>query len=155
MDIGICQLLQTKQKLCFLPMMAKFQRKYDGELLKVTESKKVLGIVLDSSMNFKEHVKEKPNASFRALRSLDNFVQGQRGNCSQSVYMQLYRALVLPILDYGSPVLVSATDEGCKEFGKVQRSAMLKDSGTLNSTSTDTLEVLINTTPIDLNSKMR
>ena len=129
--------------------------KYDGELLKVTESKKVLGIVLDSNLNFKEHVKEKTNAGFRALRSLDNFVQGQKGGCCQSIYMRLYRALVLPILDYGSPVLVSATDECCKEFGKVQRSAMLKASGSLNSTSTDTLEVLTNTTPIDLHLKMR
>ena len=69
--------------------------------------------------------------------------------------MRLYRALVLPTLDYGSPVLVSATDECCKEFGKVQRSATLKASGSLNSTSTDTLEVLTNTTPIDLHLKMR
>ena len=129
--------------------------KYDGELLKVTESKKVLGIVLESNLNFKEHVKEKTNAGFRALRSLDNFVQGQKGGCCQSIYMRLYRALVLPILDYSSPVLVSATDECCKEFGKVQRSAMLKASGSLNSTSTDTLEVLTNTTPIDLHLKMR
>ena len=115
----------------------------------------MLGIVLDSNLNFKEHVKEKTNAGFRALRSLDNFVQGQKRGCCQSIYMRLYRTLVLPILDYGSPVLVSATDECCQEFGKVQRSAMLKASRSLNSTSTDTLEVLTNTIPIDLHLKMR
>ena len=38
---------------------------------------------------------------------------------------------------------------------KVQRLAMFKASGSLNSTSTDTLEVLTNTTPIDLHLKMR
>ena len=38
---------------------------------------------------------------------------------------------------------------------KVHRAAMLKASGCINSTSTDALEVLTNTIPIDLHLKMR
>ncbi|MEW8546767.1 MAG: reverse transcriptase domain-containing protein [Candidatus Thiodiazotropha sp.] len=128
--------------------------KYGGETLKVTDSKKILGIVLDNNLNFKNHIQEKTKAGFSALRSLDSFVQGQRG-CSQSLYMRLYRALVLPVLEYGSPVIVSSLAECCKEFGKVQRSAMIKASGCLNSTSTEALEVLTNTPPIDLQLKLR
>ena len=125
-----------------------------GEKLKVTGSKKELGVVIDSPLNFKDHIQEKTRAGFAALRSLDSFVVGHRG-CSQSVYMRLFKALVLPIIEYGAPVLVSALTECCKEFGKIQRCAMVKASGCLSSTSTDTLEVLTNATPIDLYLKMR
>ena len=55
----------------------------------------------------------------------------------------------------GAPVWVSAVTEGCKKFGKNQRSAMLKASGCLNSTSTEALEILTNTVPIDLQLKLR
>ena len=50
---------------------------------------------------------------------------------------------------------MKATSEGSKEFGKVQRAAMLKASGCLSSTSTDALEVLANTIPIDIHLKLR
>ena len=40
-------------------------------------------------------------------------------------------------------------------MGKVYRAAMLKTSGCINSPSTDVLEVLTNTIPIDLHLKMR
>ena len=69
--------------------------------------------------------------------------------------MRLYKALVLPVMEFGSPVIVSSLSECCKEFGKVQRSAMIKASGCVNSTSTEALEILTNTIPIDLQLKLR
>ena len=84
----------------------------------------VRGVVLDSLLNFKNHIQEKTKAEFAALRSLDCFVVGHRG-CSQSVYMRLFKALVLPIIEYSAPVLVSALTECCKGFGKIQRCAMV------------------------------
>ncbi|MCW4261357.1 MAG: reverse transcriptase domain-containing protein [Candidatus Thiodiazotropha endolucinida] len=127
---------------------------FGGVLLKIVNTKKILGITLDKNMTFKDHIQERTKAGFGALRSLDSFVQGQRG-CKQSVFMRLYKSLVLPVLEYGAPVWVSALKESCDEFGKVQRSAMLKATGCINSTSTDALEVLTNTTPIDLQLKLR
>ena len=128
--------------------------KYGEVQLKVTSSKKVLGVILDSSLNFKDHVQEKTKAGFAALRGIDGFVVGHRG-CSQSVYMKLYKALVLPVIEYGAPVIVSALPECSREFDKIQRYAMIKASGCLGSTSTDTLEILTNTPPMDLHLKMR
>ena len=69
--------------------------------------------------------------------------------------MRLYEALVLPVLDFGAAVITSSLAECSKEFGKVQRCAMLKASGCRDSTSTDVLEILINTTPVDLYLKLR
>ena len=88
---------------------------YDGKVLKRTKSKKILGIIVDDKLSFQEHVASKTKSAFSALKGVDRFVQGQKG-CSQSVYMRLYRALVLPIMEYGSPVTVGAIEESCKEF---------------------------------------
>ena len=69
--------------------------------------------------------------------------------------MRLYEALVLPVLDFGAAVITSSLAECSKEFGKVQRCAMLKASGCRDSTSTNVLEILTNTTPVDLYLKLR
>ena len=128
--------------------------KLGDEKLKVVKSKKVLGVVIDNQLNFHEQIQERVKAGFRALKSLDCFVKGHRG-CPQSTYLRLYNALVLPVMDYGVAVAVTAISECITEMGKVQRAAMLKASGCMNSTSTDALEVLTNTVPIDLHLKMR
>ena len=128
--------------------------KMGGMKLKRAKSKKILGIVVDDKLSFHEHIKQKTSAGFKALKGLDVFVNGVRG-CSQSTYMKLYNSLVLPILDYGSPVTVEAITECSKEFNKVQRSAMLKATGCVSSTSTESLEVLTNTLPMDLHLKFR
>lgn len=128
--------------------------KLGDEKLNVVKSKKILGVTIDNQLSYHKHIEEKVNSGFRALKGLDNFIKGHKG-CSQSVFLKLYNALVLPIMDYAAPVTVSATTECIKEFGKVHRAAMLKASGCLNSTSTDALEVLTNTIPIDLHIKMR
>ena len=69
--------------------------------------------------------------------------------------MKLYSSLVLPIMEYGAPVTVGAITECCKEFNKVQRSAMLKATVCVMTTSTESLEILTNTLPIDLHLKLR
>ena len=124
-----------------------------GITLKRAKSKKILGIVVDDKLSFHEHIKQKTSAGFKALKGLDIFVNGVRG-CSQSTYMKLY-SLVLAILDYGSPVTVEAIIECSKEFNKVQRSAILKATGCVSSTSTESLEITTNTLPMDLHLKLR
>ena len=128
---------------------AKTDITFGVEKLKVVKSKKVLGITVDSQLNFREHIQAKTKAGFRTLKWLDSFNRGNK-NCSQSIYMRLYNALVPPFMDYGAAVLGSATAECSKEMGKVHRKAMLKASGCLSSTNTDVLEVLTNTVPLDL-----
>ena len=61
---------------------------YDGKILKLTKSKKVLGIVIDSNLTFKEHIQLKTKSEYAALRDLDSFVLGHR-ECSQSIYIRL------------------------------------------------------------------
>ena len=63
---------------------------------------KILGVVLDSKLTFKEHVKEQLNkacAKASALRRIRRFV-------SKDVLVRLYKAYVLPHLEYCSPLLL-------------------------------------------------
>ena len=68
--------------------------------------------------------------------------------------MSLYRSFFLPVVEYWAPVWVAAVIEGCKEFEKIQRSARLKASGNLHSTSTEALELLTNTVLMHLQLKL-
>ena len=83
---------------------------YDGKILKTVKSKKILDITVDDKLSFLEHIASKTKSAFSALRGIDEFFQGQRG-CSQSVYMRPYEALVLPIMEYGTPVTVATIKE--------------------------------------------
>ncbi|XP_045179807.2 uncharacterized protein LOC123539306 [Mercenaria mercenaria] len=122
--------------------------------LPIVKHKKLLGITLDDELNFNKHISDKVASGFSALNSLDNFANSHAG-CPQSTFMRLYKALVLPVVDYGAAALVSAGDKFSQNMEKIQRSAMLKASGCLRSTSTDTLEILTNCTPFDLHIKLR
>ena len=50
---------------------------------------------------------------------------------------------------------VGALAECCKEFNKIQRSATLKATRCVSSTSTESLEILTSTLPFDLHLKLR
>ena len=126
----------------------------NGTFLKEVPKKKVLGVTIDQDLSFKYHIQEKAKAGFKAFRGLEVFTEDFKG-CCQSVFMRLYRALVVPLFDYAAAVLVFAQDECVREFGKVQRTAMLKASGCLSSTSTEALQVLTNCLPIDLHLRLR
>ena len=71
--------------------------KLGDKILKVVKSKKILGVIIDNQLNFRQQVQERVNAGFRALKGLDSFVKGHKG-CCQSVYLRLYNALVLPVM---------------------------------------------------------
>ena len=75
--------------------------------LKETPKEKVyvLGILLDQDLTFKAHIEEIAKASFRALNGLEIFSKDSRG-CPQSIFMRLYKSLVVPLFDYGAAVLV-------------------------------------------------
>jgi len=127
---------------------------YNNKVLKITTNKKILGINVDDKLSFEQHNTEKSKQSFKALSSLDRFL-GKTNGVSQTLYMRLYKALVLPIMEYGTAATVTATDKATKELEPVQRSAMINAPGCLSSRSTVALEVLTNTLPLNIHMRMR
>ena len=69
--------------------------------------------------------------------------------------MKLYNSLVLPVMDYGAAALVTATDLAQKEFGKLQRAALLKATGCMTKTILETLELVSNCIPMHFLLQLR
>ena len=78
------------------------------------ETLKMLGVVLDSKLTFKEHIKEQLTKSCvkaSALRRIRKFVP-------RDVLVRLYKAYVLPHLEYCSPLLLGV---GNAETTKIEK----------------------------------
>ena len=60
--------------------------------------KKVLGIIVDENLDFNLHIQERKNKCFKALKCIEHFINNNSG-CSQSIFVRLYKSLVLPTMD--------------------------------------------------------
>ena len=89
------------------------------------DNKKDLGIIIDEKLDFSLHIQERKNKGFKALKGIEHFINSNSG-CSQDTFLRMYRSLVLPTMDYGVAALATTTDKAYKEFGQVQRAALLK-----------------------------
>ncbi|PFX30129.1 hypothetical protein AWC38_SpisGene5115 [Stylophora pistillata] len=79
---------------------------------------KILGVVLDSKLTFKAHIKQQLNmgcAKASALRRIRQFI-------SKDVLVRLYKAYVLPHLEYCSPLLQGVAHELDKVNKHTERS---------------------------------
>ena len=75
--------------------------------------------------------------------------------CSQSIFVKLYKSLVLPTMDYGIAALSTVTDKVCKELTSVHRAALLKATRCLANSSTEAIEILTNCNPLHLHLRLR
>ena len=128
--------------------------KLKGESIEIVKEKKLLGITIDDQLKFEENIANRKLKDFKAIKGIDFLIQDNHG-CSQDTYTKLYKSLVLPAMDYGAAAFVTATDLAQKEFGKVQRSALLKATGCMANTSLETLELVSNCIPMHLHLKLR
>ena len=87
--------------------------------LENTQSEKDLGVIIDSKLNFKEHVAYITSKANRILgvirRSFDHL--------TDSMFIQLYKTLVRPILEYGHSVWDPTQKTLKREIEDVQRRA--------------------------------
>lgn len=125
-----------------------------GKELEIVKEKKLLGVTIDDELKFDRHIAARKSQAFKALKGIDYLISGNAG-CTQDVFLRLYKTLVLPVMDYGIASIAAATDLACKEFGQVQRSALLKATGCLPNVSLESMEVLSNCNPLFLHLKLR
>ena len=87
--------------------------------LKTSKAEKDLGVVVDSQLNFKDHVSQATTKANRILgvirRSFDHL--------TDHTFVQLYKALVRPILDYGHSVWQPVLETLQQDIEDVQRRA--------------------------------
>lgn len=83
-------------------MQYEYDFKLNGSDIELTDSVKILGVILDRKLTYKEHISEqlrKACAKASALRQLRKFIP-------QDVMICLYKAYILPHLEYCAPLLV-------------------------------------------------
>ena len=78
----------------------KMEYKFNGITLKPSCEMKDLGIFIDSSLNFETHINMAVRKAFSALFTICRNIRSNEA----SVLIKLYKAYVIPILEYGSQI---------------------------------------------------
>ena len=89
----------------------------NGEIIETVDVHKYLGVHIDSKLSWKYQI---DNVIARANRMV-GFIFSVAGTCSPDAISCLYKALVLPILQYGLPAWAPRTAGNIDRIEKVQR----------------------------------
>ena len=90
------------QSIVIGPSEYKYNFKLDDSKIKRTDTLRILGVTFDRKLKFKDHIAEqtkKACAKASALRRLPRFIP-------QDIMIRLYKAYVLPHLEYCGPLLL-------------------------------------------------
>ena len=105
---------------------------FNSNQVNKTSSQKHLGITLDKSFTFKEHLKTisvKTNKTLYLLRKLQNLL-------SRPALITLYKSFIRPYLDYGDIIYEQAFNSSFHEkLESIQYNASLAITGAIRGTS--------------------
>ena len=87
--------------------------------LKESTKEKDLGVVIDENLNFKEHVAQATNKANR----MTGLIRRSFDYLTSSTFIQLYKSLVRPLLEYGHCVWQPRHVTICSDIEDVQRRA--------------------------------
>jgi hypothetical protein len=123
-----------------------------GKIIKPADTAKLLGVVFDKEMRWKEHVQQ---AVKRATQV--NITLGGLRHLRPEQMRQLYQACVTPIVDYASTVWHNRLRDKThlKTLGTVQRAALIRIVSAFKTVSTAALEVESHILPTHLRLKRR
>lgn len=122
-----------------------------GESLKLSDHARYLGVILDRKMNWSRNVDERIKKANNALYICKKCIGTNWGFTPRICYW-IYTAIVRPILTYGCLVWWKATDKRYikNKLMAVQRLACILISGAMKTTATESLDIILGFTPIDL-----
>ncbi|XP_014677546.1 PREDICTED: RNA-directed DNA polymerase from mobile element jockey-like [Priapulus caudatus] len=109
-------------------------------------SKVCLGVTLDQHLTFQEHTDKTAKKAFGALARI-SALMADIGGMKMEIGIALYKACVRPHLEYAYPIWCCASEAQLRKIYRVQRIALLRASGTINTTPAAALEVLTHVPP--------
>lgn len=124
----------------------------NGKVIKPSASAKLLGVIFDKELRWKEHVQQ---AIKRATKV--NIALGGLRHLRPEQMRQLYQTCVTPVVDYASTVWHNPLRDKThlRLLGTVQRTALLRVLSAFRTVSTLALEVESNMLPTRLRLKQR
>ena len=81
--------------------------------MEIKDSLKILGIIIDSNLTFEEHLKPHLNKAYVKTNALRRI----RGFIPMHVINQLYKAFILPRLEYCAPIIIGITKSLSDKLG--------------------------------------
>ena len=128
----------------------KSNLKLNGNDIEDSEHVKYLGLILDNKMTFKKHINYVYGKVARKLGYL-TFLCSYKGiRPSLSVYNLLYKTIIAPSLEYACAFWNGAGHHHKRRLDRIQRVAMCRILGVMNSTAYDTVNVIAQVPPLEL-----
>jgi hypothetical protein len=126
----------------------------NGHQLKISQSFKYLGIIIDSKLSWRSHVNYITNKANQLIMELIKFAKNQFGLNGRSLET-IYKGAVLPLISYGVSVWHEAIDRKfvINHLNTLQRLVALRINKSYKTVSTDASNILANFMPIDLHLK--
>jgi hypothetical protein len=122
-----------------------------GKELKMLDEVKYLGVILDSKLNWNQHLQKKIRKT-QTTFALVRHTCGRKWGLRSSMVHWLYTRVIRPFILYGVlvwwPKVIRKNTK--TQLGRIQRMACLAITGAMKSTPTAAMELLLNLTPLDL-----
>ena len=123
----------------------KYKFVIEQQDVKYNSNPKILGVTLDEKLKFEKHIEL---VERKALRSLDSLRKVKETEIiSTNCMLQLYKALVVPQLEYAAPVWQVGN---CGSLEKIQRKGLALCLGIPGTAGVEALEVEAGVKPLDL-----
>lgn len=110
----------------------------DGESIQVQKSIKILGMTLDSRLNWCKQIDDVVSKCSKVLNLL-RLISGTKWGAHAKPMLQIYQALIRSKLDYGGELIESASITTKKKLDKIQAQALRIVVGAPKDTATEAL----------------
>jgi ribonuclease HI len=159
-DLPKFQLVHFVSPRCHAEHYQPLPVSFGGITIPASVTAKLLGVVLDNKLSFRNHVELAQARGTKAMLALSRISTPTFG-LPHSYVRQLFQTVVIPRMEYGLPVWykpVSANTDArrsgtvwiAKALGKVQRLACKVITGALRTTATDTMDYHANLLPVHI-----
>ena len=128
--------------------------KFGGQVLKVVDSHKYLGVTIDSKLTWRQHVTETAEKAEKRLKLILRLCGTRRG-VSQRLLILLYESCVRPILEYASEVWGDVSKTNAQRLTTVQHHALKASLGVNRRSHTADVCVEAQVPPLDVRRKVQ
>lgn len=122
-----------------------------GKEIHLSNSAKILGVIIDAKLNFNLHIHDRINKATATLWQCRRTF-GKTWGLNAKILMWIYKSVVRPMFSYGAIIwwhrckLVSVQNS----LSKMQRLALISVTGCMRSTPTIALEAALNIEPLHI-----